>query len=91
LKAVTVAVLFVSAAAAYGAAVPLQGQIEGEVLQVFPTAIVIQNDKGQATVLQLTPRTQMGGIFKPGDKVIASVTPYGVTSIQMKNNTALFP
>lgn len=73
------------------ATVPQQGQIEGEVLQVFSTIIVIKNDQGHATVLQLTPRTQLGGQFKPGDKVVAYVTPYGVSSVQMKANTAQIP
>lgn len=73
------------------AAVPPQGQVEGEVIQVFSTMIVIKNDQGHATILQLTPRTQLGGQFKPGDKVVAYVTPYGVTSIQPKARTALIP
>jgi hypothetical protein len=68
-----------------------QGQIEGEVMQVFPTAIVIKNDQGQATVLQVTPRTQLGAQFKPGDKIVAYVTPYGVSSVQLRTNTALMP
>ena len=68
-----------------------QGQVEGEVLQVFPTAIVIKNEQGHATVLQITPRTQMGAQFKPGDKIVAYVTPYGVSSVQLKTNTALMP
>lgn len=50
-----------------------QGQIEGEVIQVFSTVIVIRNEQGHATVLQLTPRTQLGGQFKPGGKVVAYV------------------
>ena len=68
-----------------------QGQVEGEVLQVFPTAIVIKNEQGHGTVLQITPRTQMGAQFKPGDKIVAYVTPYGVSSVQLKTNTALMP
>lgn len=68
-----------------------QGQVEGEVLQVFATAIVIKNDKGQATVLQVTPRTQLGAQFKPGDKIVAYVTPYGVSSVQLKASTAFVP
>ncbi len=79
------------AAAPAPAAVPPQGQVEGEVIQVFSTMIVIKNDQGHATILQLTPRTQLGGQFKPGDKVVAYVTPYGVTSIQPKASTALIP
>ena len=31
-----------------------QGQVEGEVLQVFPGVIVIKNEEGLALVLQLT-------------------------------------
>jgi len=68
-----------------------QGQVEGEVMQVFSTAIVIKNEQGHGTVLQITPRTQLGTQFKPGDKIIAYVTPYGVSSIQLKTNTALMP
>jgi hypothetical protein len=73
------------------AAVPQQGQVEGEVLQVFSTVIVIKNEQGHGTVLQLTPRTQLGGQFKPGDKIVAYVTPYGVSSIQLKPNTVQIP
>ena len=68
-----------------------QGQVEGEVLQVFPTAIVVKNEQGQGIVLQITPRTQLGAQFKPGDKIVAYVTPYGVSSIQLKASTALMP
>jgi len=68
-----------------------EGQVEGEVMQVFPTAIVIKNEQGHGTVLQITPRTQLGTQFKPGDKIIAFVTPYGVSSIQSKTSTALMP
>jgi hypothetical protein len=71
--------------------VPQQGQVEGEVMQVYPTAIVIKNEQGHATVLQVTPRTQLGAQFKPGDKIVAYVTPYGVASIQLKASTALMP
>jgi len=67
-----------------------QGQVEGEVVQVFPSVIVIRNDQG-ATVLQLTPRTQVGGQLKPGDKVVAYITPYGVSSVQLKTSTAQIP
>jgi len=71
--------------------VPQQGQVEGDVVQVFPTAIVIRDDRGHATILQLNPRTQVGGSLKPGDKVVAYITPYGVTSVQLKPNMALIP
>lgn len=73
------------------AAVQPQGQVEGEVLQIFPTAMIIKNEQGQATVLQLSPRTQLGAQFKPGDKVVAYLTPYGVSSVQLKTNMALMP
>ncbi|ALA58964.1 exported protein of unknown function [Nitrospira moscoviensis] len=73
------------------AAVAPQGQVEGEVMQVFSTMIVIKNEQGHATILQLTPRTQLGAQFKPGDKVVAYVTPYGVSSVQLKANTAQIP
>jgi hypothetical protein len=74
------------------ASVPQQGQVEGEVVQVFPTVIVIRDDQGHATILQITPRTQVGGNLKPGDKVVAYVTQYGVSSIQLKPpSTALIP
>lgn len=78
-------------ATALAATIPQQGQVEGEVLQVFPTMIVIKNEQGHATILQLNPRTQVGGTFKPGDKVVAYVTPYGVSSVQPKAATALLP
>lgn len=87
---IAIAIMSLLSAVAW-AAVPPQGQVEGEVVQVFSTMIVIKNDQGHATVLQLTPRTQLGGQFKPGDKIIAYVTPYGVSSVQLKANTALIP
>jgi len=71
--------------------IPQQGQVEGEVMQVFPTAIVIKNEQGHGTVLQITPRTQLGAQFKPGDKIVAYLTPYGVSSVQLKTSTALMP
>jgi hypothetical protein len=73
------------------AAVQPPGQVEGEVLQVFATAMVIKNDRGEATVLQLSPGTRLGAAFKPGDKVVAHVTPYGVSSVQPKTTTAVMP
>jgi hypothetical protein len=82
---------FVASAAFAAANIPQQGQVEGEVIQVFPTAIVIKNEQGHGTVLQITPRTQLGAQFKPGDKIVAYVTPYGVSSIQLKASTALIP
>ncbi len=82
----------VLASASLGATpVPQQGQVEGEVLQVFPSVIVIKNEEGLALVLQLTPRTQVSGTLKPGDKIVAYTSPYGVSSVQLKTNTALMP
>ena len=41
----------VLASASLGATpVPQQGQVEGEVLQVFPSVIVVKNEQGQALV-----------------------------------------
>ena len=78
------------ASASLGATpVPQHGQVEGEVLQVFPSVIVVKNEQGQALVLQLTPRTQVSGPLKPGDKIVAYTTPYGVSSVQLKTNRAL--
>ncbi|HEY6085334.1 MAG TPA: hypothetical protein VIU63_08040 [Nitrospira sp.] len=76
--------------AAVADAGPQQGLIEGEVVQVFPAVLVIRSEQG-ATVLQLTARTEVVGSFKPGDKVIAYVTPYGVSSVQLKSNAARIP
>jgi len=91
------AMIMITAVMAFGissvgqASVPQQGQVEGYIVQVFPTVIVIRDERGHATILQLSPRTQVNGPFKPGDKVVAYVTPYGVSSIQMKPNLALIP
>ena len=92
----TAGLLFAGVIAMVVTAVPAmntlqQGQVEGEILQVFPSVIVIKNEQGQATVLQLTPRTQIGAAFKPGDRIVAYVTPYGVSSVQLKTTTALVP
>jgi hypothetical protein len=47
--------------------------------------------KGRRWLLQLTPRTQVSGLLKPGDKIVAYTTPYGVSSVQLKTSTALMP
>lgn len=89
---VAACMIAVLASASLGATpVPQQGQVEGEILQVFPTVLVIKNEQGQAMVLQLSPRTQINGPLKPGDKVVAFTSPYGVSSVQLKTNTALVP
>jgi hypothetical protein len=84
-------VMMLGSAVLCRANVPQQGQVEGDVVQVFPTTIVIRDDRGHITILQLNSRTQMGGPLKPGDKVVAFITPYGVTSVQLKPNMALTP
>ncbi len=84
-------VMMLGSAVLCQANVPQQGQVEGDVVQVFPTTIVIRDDRGHITILQLNSRTQMGGPLKPGDKVVAFITPYGVTSVQLKPNMALIP
>jgi len=76
------------ASASLGATpVPQQGQVEGEVLQVFPGMIVIKNEEGLALVLQL--HRARSGSLKPGDKIVAYT--YGVSSVQLKTNMALMP
>jgi len=67
-----------------------QGQVEGRCYRCFRRRFV-KNEQGQGIVLQITPRTQLGAQFKPGDKIVAYVTPYGVSSIQLKASTALMP
>jgi hypothetical protein len=52
---------------------------------------VIKNEQGHATALQLTAQTRVAGPFKPGDRVVAYVTPYGVSSIQLKASTTQVP
>jgi hypothetical protein len=91
ISAAICAVLSATAPGPVPASVPQQGQVEGEVIQAFPTVIVIRNEQGHAVILQLNPRTQVGGAFKPGDKVVAYVTPYGVSSVQLKPSTAQIP
>ena len=91
------AILLIAAAMLFGstvfchAYVPQQGQVEGDVVQIFPTLIVIRDDRGNITILQLNSRTQLGGSLKPGDKVVAFVTPYGVTSVQLKPKLGFLP
>lgn len=84
---------FSAAAPALGSAsvAQPQGQVEGEVLQVSPTVVVIKSEQGHATILQLSAHTQMKGTFKPGDKVVAYVTPYEVSSLELKPLTASAP
>lgn len=74
-----------------GATVQQQGPVQGEVVMItqgIPGTMVIRDDKGRGIILHLTPQTQMGGQFKPGDKVEAVITPYGVTSVQPQQKSA---
>lgn len=84
-------VMLLESAVLCQANVPAQGQVEGDVVQVFPTIIVIRDDRGNITILQLNSRTQLGSPLKPGDKVVAFITPYGVTSVQLKLKIAILP
>lgn len=59
--------------------------VQGEVVSVtagIPGTMVIRDEKGQLHVLHLTQQTQLGAQFKPGDKVLAFFSPYGVSAVQ---------
>lgn len=61
--------------------------IQGVVVTVttgIPGTMVIRDDKGGLHILKLTQQTQMGAQFKPGDKVVAFTSPYGVSAIQLQ-------
>jgi bifunctional DNA-binding transcriptional regulator/antitoxin component of YhaV-PrlF toxin-antitoxin module len=60
------------------------GTIEGDVLKIDANSIVVKNHKdGSEVSLPVGRQTNMGGEFKPGDKVEIMVTPQGVvTSVQ---------
>ncbi len=73
------------------ATVQQSGPVQGEVLMItqgIPGTMVIRDQQGRGIILHLTPQTQMGGQFKPGDKVEATITPYGVTSVQPQQKSA---
>jgi hypothetical protein len=61
--------------------------IQGIVLTVttgIPGTMVIRDDKGGLHILKLTQQTQLGAQFKPGDKVVAFTSPYGVSAVQLQ-------
>jgi hypothetical protein len=61
--------------------------VQGEVVSVaagIPGTMVIRDEKGQLHILNLTQQTQLGGQFKVGDKVLAFISPYGVSAVQLQ-------
>lgn len=61
--------------------------VQGEVLSLttgIPGTMVIRDDKGQLHILNLTQQTQLGAQFKVGDKVLAFLSPYGVSAVQLQ-------
>ncbi|MDH4083934.1 MAG: hypothetical protein OEV99_08765 [Nitrospira sp.] len=66
------------------------GPIQGEVVIVtvgIPGTMVIRDEKGQLHILKLTQQTQLSAQFKPGDKVLAFTSPYGVSAVQLQKGT----
>ncbi len=57
-----------------------QGQVEGEVLQVFPGVIVIKNEEGLSLVLQLTRARRGEAPAGRQDRRLY----YGISSVQLK-------
>ena len=62
---------------------PVQGTVT-LITSGIPGTMVIVDDKGQTHVLNLTQQTQLSAHFKPGDKVIAFFSPYGVSAVQLQ-------
>lgn len=63
------------------------GPIQGVVVTVttgVPGTMVIRDEKGGLHILKLTQQTQLGAQFKPGDKVVAFTSPYGVSAVQLQ-------
>ncbi|MDK2741483.1 MAG: hypothetical protein H8K03_13825 [Nitrospira sp.] len=61
--------------------------VQGEVVSIsagVPGTMVVRDDKGQLHILNLTQQTQLGAQFKPGDKVLAFMSPYGVSAVQLQ-------
>lgn len=61
--------------------------VQGEVVSMtagIPGTMVIKDDKGQLHILNLTQQTQLGAQFKPGDKVLAFFSQYGVSAVQLQ-------
>ncbi len=74
-----------------GSALPsTSAPIQGEVVTVtlgIPGTMVIRDEKGQLHILKLTQQTQLSAQFKPGDKVLAFTSPYGVSAVQLQTGT----
>ncbi|MBX3301673.1 MAG: hypothetical protein KF693_05620 [Nitrospira sp.] len=62
---------------------PIQGVVVTVTIGI-PGTMVIRDDKGGLHILKLTQQTQLGAQFKPGDKVVAFTSPYGVSAIQLQ-------
>lgn len=62
---------------------PIQGVVV-TVTTGIPGTMVIRDDKGGLHILKLTQQTQLGAQFKPGDKVVAFTSPYGVSAVQLQ-------
>jgi hypothetical protein len=64
--------------------------VQGEVVSItvgIPGTMVIRDEKGQLHILNLTQQTQLGGQFKVGDKVLAFLSPYGVSAVQSQTGS----
>jgi hypothetical protein len=64
--------------------------VQGEVVSMtvgVPGTMVIRDDKGQLHILNLTQQTQLGARFKVGDKVLAFLSPYGVSAVQLQTGS----
>lgn len=63
------------------------GPIQGVVVTVttgIPGTMVIRDEKGGLHILKLTQQTQLGAQFKAGDKVVAFISLYGVSAVQLR-------
>lgn len=65
---------------------PIQGVVV-TVTTAIPGTMVIRDDKGGLHILKLTQQTQLGAQFKPGDKVVAFTSPYGVSAVQLQTGS----
>ncbi len=62
---------------------PIQGVVVTVTIGI-PGTMIIRDDKGGLHILKLTQQTQLGAQFKPGDKVVAFTSPYGVSAVQLQ-------
>lgn len=65
---------------------PIQGEVVTVTLGI-PGTMVIRDEKGQLHILKLTQQTQLSAQFRPGDKVLAFTSPYGVSAVQLQTGT----